>query len=457
MIEDARIAAQLGNKIDLLQETLRTHRFAVQLNPENTSVLFNTGQVLSSLGEELSESGAPEVRSSARRLLEEAVDIFTHCLRNQENEYDQMKIAETEAEALQHGQMEAAAPTTSTTAAEESIPDAPSEYATVEEPVTPETLLETCSAHLGALTTLLTLYEPSELPTIDKKARDGLEIVNDRIPKLLNLMESNGIRIPDEPKAGPVLSLKTTFIDEEESSLKEEALLVARDFLAGVAGAKFRSSQTASTEYAAEVDQIFSPLVPSHRVNETLSADQVKLFSLYAEALFDVATTISDRPQYTPSSADFKDDLDVQWRVLSQAQGVFTRLSTGVHAERLSPARHASIYTARGDIELFRFRIALVDSAKSEWVQSRTNLLRDAGTFYRRASVLAEKSGAAEIKKTAETKAILTDGMKMAMDGTTSSNVGWKGRASDVERVLQDMVQEGILSNEIASILSSVQ
>ncbi|KAK1091615.1 hypothetical protein LTR48_005943, partial [Friedmanniomyces endolithicus] len=46
--------------VDLLRQTLESHRYALRLNEANPDALFNTSQVLTSLAEQLSEAGDTE-------------------------------------------------------------------------------------------------------------------------------------------------------------------------------------------------------------------------------------------------------------------------------------------------------------------------------------------------------------------------------------------------------------
>ncbi|KAJ4334220.1 hypothetical protein N0V95_009223, partial [Ascochyta clinopodiicola] len=117
--------------------------------------------------------------------------------------------------------------------------EGPGEWATVEEPVTPLTILETCTAQLGALITLLGLYTPEDLPSIEKKAQDGLMTATETIPALIDIIgASPDSDSEDEPEAGPTLSIGQTSAAEEASTTpKEDALLAAANFQASIAEA----------------------------------------------------------------------------------------------------------------------------------------------------------------------------------------------------------------------------
>jgi hypothetical protein len=474
MCEDERIVAILGNRKELLEETLRSHRVAVALNPDNTDVLFNTGQVLTSLAEALLESGTQETaRVPARALLEEAVDVLTKCLGSQQQEYEQIQAEMARANVQQDSEdlnnavdrsagvergsagVEGSAVQASAVNAYDAMQtsstssEAPGEWATVIEPLTPESILETCTAQLGALTTLLGLYDPSELSLLSTRAQSGLETVNTRIPTLVTLIQTSPFKARDEDHApGPVLSIGSPATTEDaESSPKDDTLLAAANFQASIAEATYRSKQTTPAAYASQIEQLFKPLIDSFlqaNPNE-MDIGLVNTFSAYADALMDLASALSNTTSIS-SPTPLTDLPDTQWTALLQAQTTLTRLSSPPANTILSARRLADVFLARGDTDLFRFRLSLADSAKPAWQKSRPVLIANAGVFYRGARSYAEKAGAAETARTADAKAIVAGVLKEG----AAALLGSKGKGGEVRRVLEGMVEEGIVSREDA-------
>tara|TARA_R110002003_G_scaffold207_3_gene16009 strand:+ start:37855 stop:39312 length:1458 start_codon:yes stop_codon:yes gene_type:complete len=455
--EDERIVSQLGSRTALLEETLSSHRFAISLNPTNTDIQFNAAQVLTSLAEVLLESGTQETaKVPARALLEEAVDIFTRCLESQQREYEQIQteIAKAQAsgeyqEAWEGGvslndvQEDEAAETASTSS------EAPGDWATVEEPLTPEAILETCTAQLGALTTLLGLYDPSELSNIEKKAQDGTETATAKIPALLNLIETTpSHKAKEEPKAGPTLSIGASAVEEVTTTPSDDAILATANFQATIAEVSYRSGRSTSTAYAQTVEQTFSAVASSPERSASSDLAKANIQSSYADALIDLASALADGTQYAPASPTFATDVDIQWTALTQAQSLLTQLASAPYTSILSAARLADIFLARGDTDLFRFRIALFADAKPAWVKSKMVLVGNAGVFYRGARTYAEKAGAAEVRAAADAKAIVAEILKEVAGGSLAVRGTWKGRSADVARVLEQMVEEGIVGRE---------
>lgn len=459
LTEDERIVSQLGNRTTLLEETLKSHRFAISLNSTNTDILFNAAQVLTSLAEAQLEAGTQAAgKYGARPLLEEAVEIFTSCLESQQQEYAQLQadiaIAQASGEYQEAWEGERQKPAVAQEEnmnTESSQSEGPGDWAIVEEPLTPESILETCTAQLGALTTLLGLYDPNmDLASIEKKAQDGLDTANTKIPALINLIDkSPQTNVPEEPKAGPTLSIgSASAVEEEETTPREDAVLAAANFQASIAEVQHRSGRSSSTEYAQAVEQTFSNI--AKKVGSSAGSDlaAVNIQSAYADALMDLASALGDVSQTTASSPNFSIDIDIQWTALTQAQTILTQLSSAPHSSLLSPSRLADVFLARGDTDLFRFRISFFDGAKPAWVKNRPTLVANAGVFYRGARSYAERAGAAEVRSTADAKAVIAEILKEVANGSEAVKDTWKGKHVAVVRVLEQMVEEGVVGPE---------
>lgn len=442
----------------MLEETLNSHRHAISLNPANTDILFNTAQVLTSLAEAGLEDGTQEAaKTPARTLLEEAVDGFTRCLQKQQEEYEQMQaeIAKAQASGEYQEAWEGDRPQpveTEQQAATESdsASEGPGDWATVEEPVTPLTILETCTAQLGALITLLGLYTPEDLPSIDKKAQDGLRTATETIPALIALIDASPESdVEDEPEAGPTLSIgQSSKSEEAETTPREDAVLAASNFQASIVEAMYRSGRSTSTQYAQQVEQTFATLLKESQGTSNPGLGYINIRSSYADALIDLASSIADSLQYDASSS--ASDSEIQWTALSQAQKTLTELSSPPLSSTLSASRLADIFLARGDTELFRFRIAVTPGAKAAWANSKAVVVANAGVFYRGARSYAQNAGAAQTRATADAKAIVAEILKEVSSGSNTRKDNWKGRSADVAAVLGQMVEEGIVAEENA-------
>jgi hypothetical protein len=431
--------------------------------------LFNAAQVLTSLAEASLEYGAQgTAKVPARALLEEAVDIFTKCLESQQREYEQMQaeIAKAQAsgeyqEAWEGGGGGGVALDTADAEddAGETSSETAGDWATVEEPLTPETILETCTAQLGALTTLLGLYDPSDVANIEKKAYDGKETATAKIPALINLIDTTpSVQVKDELKAGPTLSLGASAVEEVTTTPKDDAILATANFEATIAEVAYRSGSSESTQYAQTIEQIFSKIASGAQVPSGSELAVANIRSSYADALIDLASALADGTQYAPSSPTFATDTEIQWTALTQAQTLLTQLASAPYTAVLSASRLADIFLARGDTDLFRFRITLFDIAKPAWVKSRSVLVGNSGVFYRGARTYAEKAGAVDVRSTADAKAIVAEVLKEVAGGSQAIKDHWKGRNADVAKALEQMVQEGIVGREnVEGVLKCVE
>lgn len=417
--------------------------------------------MLTSLAEAGLEDGTQEAANvPARTLLEEAVDIFTACLQKQQQEYEQMQaeIAKAQASGEYQDAWKNDRPQPAETEEQDDAESASAsseghgDWATVEEPVTPVTILETCTAQLGALITLLGLYTPEDLPSIEKKAQDGLMTATEIIPALISIIDASlEQEAEEEQEAGPTLSIAQLSQAEAASTTpKEDAILAAANFQASIAEAMYRSGRSTSTQYAQRVEQTFATLIKESQDTKNPGLAYINIRSSYADALIDMASSIADNVQYTALSPTFASDLEIQWTALSQAQKILTELSSAPLSSLLPASQLADIFLARGDTELFRFRIAVTSGAKAAWVNSKAIVVANAGVFYRGARSYAQNAGATKTRTTADAKAIVAEILKGVASGSSTRKENWKGRSADVAAVLGQMVEEGIVAEENA-------
>lgn len=453
----------------LLEETLKSHKTAMALNAENTDVMFNTAQVLTSLAEELESEirTSDAVKEAIRVLLVEADELLTKCLASQQQEYEQMRIDIAKAQAeqeqqdpaqLQQGTAEASRQddmeTSSTTSS------TPGDWAVVEEPLTPETILETCTAQLDVLTLLLGLYDLPDLPSIEPRAQYGLQVANTVIPTLINFLNDNPFQKPKDEPSGPTLSLTSSTAEEDlTTSPKDDAFLAVANFQAALAEIAYRNNQTTAPQYATAIESLFSSLTqPPQTPNQNPA--YLNALAAYADALIELASAITDHPTHVPSSPTFTSDLETQWTALTTAQTILTQLSKPPNTTLLPASRLADTFLARGDTDLHRFRLASSEVAKPVWMNSKATLVANAGVFYRGARSYAEKAAKMDVYTTANAKAVVAEVMKetVTSGGVPVGRETWKREGDEVKRVLEQMVEEGILGREEAEgILGLVQ
>jgi len=469
--EDERMINYFGSRAALLQETLISHRFASSLNPTNTDILFNTAQVLTSLAEASLEAGTQAAtKHDAIPLLEEAVEIFTRCLESQQQHYSQMQeeIAKAEAsgeyrEAWEGERQQPTGTQEEDMETDSGTSEAAGDWATVEEPLTPESILDTCTVQLTALATLLGLYDPTtSLFNIEKRAHDGMDTATNKIPALVALIDkssSSSKKEMDEPKAGPTLSIGSVSTTEDATTTpREDAVLAAANFQASIAEVQYRSGRTTSTEYAQAIEQTFNSLVEGAKTTTSPDLATANILSAYGDALMDLASALADGGQYTTTSPSFTTDVDIQWTALTQTQNLFTQLSSAPYTTILPPSQLADVFIARGDADLFRFRISLLQGVKPAWLKSGPTLVANAGVFYRGARSYADRAGIAQVRGTADAKAIVAEILKEVASASPEIKDTWKGRSADLAKVLEQMVEEGVVGGEnVEGVLKMAQ
>lgn len=466
----------LGNRISLLEETLSSHRFAMSLNPSNTDIQFNAAQVMTSLAEaQLEGSTQQAAKHEARPLLEEAVSIFTRCLQSQQQDYTQMQAEIVKAqssgeyqEAWKGERQPVPEPRDESMDTDSTSSEPPGDWAVVEEPLTPEAILETCIAQLSALTNLLALYDPNvDLSSIEKGVSDGQNTVSTTVPELIELIgQSPGVEPMGGPTSGPTLSIGSTSTAEEETiSTQDEAMLTAANFEGSTAEVLYRSNRISSTEYAQTVERIFTTLAKMWETRTKTDLAWINLQSAYADALMDLSSALADSSSNMTSNTQpaSTPDPEIQWTALTQAQTILTALSSAPYTTLLSPSRLSTIFTARGDLDLFRFRISTLPSAQPAWSKAQAVLLANAGVFYRGGRSYAERSGDAYkiAQSTADAKAVVAEIMKEGIEergAEVAVKENWKGKSVLVGNVLGQMVEEGIVGGEnVDGVLRFVQ
>ncbi|RAL07299.1 uncharacterized protein BO97DRAFT_378757 [Aspergillus homomorphus CBS 101889] len=400
-----RLKAQLSAPLsDVLQEALESHRVALALEQDNADALFNTGQVLTSIAEILTDSKHPsdECLSQAVKLLQEAIELFQRCLLLQELKYTEMQeqikqmelgdAAHPEVE-MQNTQKDAEQSTEANSADEQE------QWAAIVEPVTKDTLVDTAIAQLETLTTLCNLltFNPGV----------GLGWVEDYSSDLLQKRIS-------------------TYV--EGSNRQYEAALARAKFTCGLNELLYRSGQIEAETYSNEVSQAFG-------TGLDLSADPGGLCSK-ADALSSFNTALMDLPPYEPEA--FAKALSLRWQALSAALDALTKASKHPEADDLP-----KIHLARGDVEIARWRLGMPPWNHAMAQQYAATLLRNAQTYYRGAAALARRDGAAEELRDGSCKeaiAAALEGQKEKLDQLR------RAAPKELMMVAEDVVDDGWMS-----------
>ncbi|KAJ5775914.1 uncharacterized protein N7511_000925 [Penicillium nucicola] len=394
-----KLAAQLpAPQGEILQVALQSHREALVLEQDNADVLFNSGQVLTSLAESMSNSKHPgeEQLVQAGTYLQEAIELFQRCLMVQEMKYTERQ---EEIEAMESGAMPPQEPEpepveqmqTQAEGSGEEPEQEQEQWAMIVEPVTKNTLVDTAVAQLETLTTLC------------------------------NLLTFN-------PGAGGV-----GWVQEYSSELVESRL-------PAYAEGSDRQYEGAWHEPSSsqEVGQVFGP-------DLDVSADPEGLCAK-ADALTSLNASLNDIP---PSEDDeaFENAVAVRWKTLSTALEALTAASKHPDADNLP-----KIHVGRGDVEMHRWRLGRAPWNHAMAKQNGAMLLRNAQTYYRGAAALARRDGAAEEERDGSCK----EAIAAALEGQNTKLEQLKITAlQQLVAVAQDMVEDGLVDGRELSALIS--
>ncbi|KAJ5794521.1 Tetratricopeptide-like helical [Penicillium paradoxum] len=410
-----KLAAQLpAPQGDLLQVALQSHREALALSQDNANVLFNSGQVLTSLAELMANSKHPgdEQLMQAGTYLQEAIELFQRCLMVQEMKYSEMQ---EEIEQIESGDVPLSAPEP------EAVPQAagqsqadPSEeqeqWAMIVEPVTKNTLVDTAVAQLETLTTLCNLLTSNPgAGGVGWVQEYSSELVHSRLPACV-----------------------------EGSDRHYEAALARARFICALNDLLYRGGHTDIQTYQQEVGQVFGPELD-------VSADPAGLCGK-ADALTSLNQALSDIP---PSEDDeeFENALAVRWKSLSTALDALTAATKLPDADNLP-----NIHLGRGDAEMQRWRLGRAPWNHAMAKQNGAMLLRNAQTYYRGAAALARREGAADEERDGTCK----EAIAAAIEGQTTKLDQLKTTVlQQVVAVAQDMVEDGLVDGRELSALIS--
>ena len=252
-----------------------------------TNVLSNTAQVLTSLVEALTEDRSGSVsKEDGLRYLEEAIELFQRCLTLQEFHYAEsqaqeeataqnpqpleVEIPDTEASSSPATSSHVSAPSTAPSEAGGSSITQPAEeerWATIVEPVTNDTLLDTVLAQLETLTLLCELITADEGRVLTWIEEYSTGLLTTKLPAYV---------------AG--------------TDREEEAALTRANFIAALANANFRCQRMDAATYTRALDDAFAKLDLEHDPEGL--CDKAEALIAYSSAL---GTHFSD-PQSSAAS-----------------------------------------------------------------------------------------------------------------------------------------------------------
>ncbi|QSZ35581.1 hypothetical protein DSL72_008451 [Monilinia vaccinii-corymbosi] len=395
-----KLAAQVpGTLLDLLITALEASRYALGLNQDNADILFNTAQVLTSIAEVTSET-RDIGNDDNLALLEEAIELFQRCLTLQEYQYTQSQAqagfvptSESDPDSEEGG-----APLSDAN----SQPPQDDRWATIIEPVTLDTLLDTLIAQLQTLTLLCGL--------VNVDAGRGLPWI--------------------EEYSSPLIGQKLPNYLQGTTDREQEAGLAKSNFVAALADANFRVQRIDIGTYERVLNDAYSSLnLDDHPGGLCEKAEAFISYNASLRLNYDAAQS----PDVTAS----------RWKVLTAALDSLTKASKLPSADNL-----AKIHILRGDVELLRFQLGQHPSNYDVAFKNGTVLAKNAEKFYRGAGILARNEGLSKELEEAGVK----EAVAMSLYGEKTKLLeAVKQQAELVRGVLEDSLDDGLISYEALS------
>ena len=368
----------------------------------------NTAQVLTSLAEAVSEGKKPSdsSRDEALRLFQEALEFFQRCLNVQEFKLtqDQENRRQEVLPSLADNNARVENPSSTALDSSEDV------WASVEEPITKEALLDTIIAQLDTLTAICTLG-PSHtgLAWVEEYYRTTLR---DRIASYVT-----------------------------GSSRYHEASLAQAKLTCALSDEAFRGGRLDLPTYERELNAAFDIQ------DLDLSNDPPSLCDKADAELAFIASVQSALQQ--AQSTELGQISSICWKHITRALDSLTAASKLPDAQNLP-----RIHLRRGDCELLRLHLGDAPLKYDLAVKSTPTLLKNAEIYFRGAANLAKKDVAAEEEQNeAEVKQSLVAGVA---GDTEKLSLLVKTRRDLVESIVMEMRDDGLVGEECLQKINSM-
>ena len=370
--------------------------------------ISNTAQVLSSVAETLCEGKQLETSGKAKALslLQEALEVLLRCVETQEMQFNE-DFQQEPANMNSKGNM--------VNDDNDQMPSVLTDekWASINEPVTKDTLVDSAIAQLDILATFCGLTGPHHdrsLPWIEEYSN---VILQTKLPVYI-----------------------------EGTNRQSEVAIARANFTSAYSDASFRCDRINLLTYQKEIDLAWSQDID-------VSGDPRALCDMADTAItFNVSVTqyvLSDNINKEQHRAEIK---RLQWKYLSRALESLTAASKIPGVLNLP-----RIHLRRGDCELFRRMLGDEPAAYDIAVKSASTLMKNAEVFYRGAASLAINEGTPEEMKEASIKQAVV--VAILGSGERLHELLVNDRAA-VEDVVQEMREENMLSGEVLTKLANI-
>lgn len=356
----------------VLEQSLRSHQYALQLDNDNADLLFNTAQVLTTVAENIANDDSLQGRE-AIEYLQQALDLQSRCLQVQGNKFAESRAFQEDiarqADNSDNDDGGATIDSRTTTAFDEK--DEQEQWVSIVEPVTADSLLDTILAQFATLTTLCSVLisvltddstsQPSISPTwleeYSRKVIDG---------DLAKISSQSGTTL--EHRLADIAISKANF----QASLLELA---------------FRSKSITFETYREQLRRMFEEEL------HDLATSGAFLIA-YAKALMSLNSATNDLLMIESNTNEVA---NIRWSILSKAQNLLTKAAS-LDSTKADRAMLATTHILRGDTSLASHMLSYAPAAFPQAIQNKSQLLKNAEVFYRNAAkLLASPGGPVEL------------------------------------------------------------
>ncbi|KAN0114489.1 hypothetical protein V8E51_004033 [Hyaloscypha variabilis] len=405
-----------GSLLELLQTAIESSKYALKLNEQNADVLFNTAQALTSYVEALQDASNA---TDPLPFLEESLELFQKCLDYQELQHREFQEQSAAAFAAQETDMDDggvsltagssmdvdSGPATPST--NRDIPlDTPSSppaqleddrWATIVEPVTDSSLLDTILAQLRTLSLLCTL-----LPVPSGQALQSIQTY-----------------------ASSILPKLTTYT--ATTSRTTESQIAHSDYLSSLTDLQYRNGLLTPSSYFSTLSTLYThPTLQTNPEALVKAAESLITFHQNITFLSPTPTNPTPNPEIAALS----------WQALSTALSNLTSASKLPDVENL-----AAVHVLRGDVEMLRYQMGQLGFEVSR--KNEGALLRNAEVFYRGGKNVARADGDGETERV-EIEGRVKEGVVRGLRG--ESVEGLEGVGGEGERVVREAVEDGVFT-----------
>ena len=402
LAQQEQLLDHLPNEIaeGLLQTSLESHRVALQYDHENPDLLFNTGQILNSIAEEL---GGDNNHADALSLYQEALGFFQRCFGLQEKQMiDLLQLDDPQpmstGDANKHG-------------TEKLITEEQEIWTSVEESISPGALCDTLIEMVDTLTRICTFCYPLSSDTLSSVEHMHTHFIHE---KILKYGQQSGQQAKVRSKEAWL-----------HYTLRDSAF---RNRYIGL--------DELETELQKVIDSIPEFLMGSPLANRSAAMLEIDIRQQFAETM---------RMSIVRSSGNIGSDAnsvsELQRRAWLQLSKVLELLSD-ICKEQAAvdpPLTMSQLLLRRGDCEHARRWLGQSPSAFPIAVSSAALLLKNAVTYYRGAKGYADN----ERNKNLRNEAAIKEALTRAFTGEAQSlrSAMEEFGASEVQEILEEMAQ----------------